>query len=359
MVEKAVEKCDSKGRESRLVPSEVFDVPENIRHLDGRELTALEEEFRTWKDKVTRTDYVRSRTRIFCLFLLLRHAGAKLGEVLGLDERERIDLEKAVITLGRDGQMREVPLPDRVCRELKALIDGPMGAGLAGQIFQLDPGYVRRIFYERAESCGLDRQLGAPSVLRRSRAVELLRNGVPLGVVRKVLGQSSADLAAVYQKWSSVDVKNIVRRMALEETALKTSARNSFIGRVSEVRRDGILAEVEFQSSEGFVISSVITLESLYKLDFEPGAPISATVKAPLVTVRPAKGLACNSRNCIPATVTSIKQTEVLAEVTGESAGGTQMCALVSSWSIDEENLYEGEQVEFCFKSLAVVLYAV
>ncbi len=103
-------------------------------------------------------------------------------------------------------------------------------------------------------------------MLRRSRAVELLRNGVPLGVVRKVLGQSSADLAAVYQEWSSGDVKNIVRRMALEETALKSSARNTFIGHVSSVRRDGVLADVEFETAEGFTISSVITLESLYNL---------------------------------------------------------------------------------------------
>lgn len=344
---------------SRLTLSEVFDVPKNIRHLDARDLVCLEAEFRQWKEKAVRADYIRSRTRILCLFLVLRHTGAKLGEILSLDERESLALDRAVIRLGRDEQEREVPLPQDVCRELTVLINGPMSTGLEGHIFQLDPGYVRRIFYERAEACKLERNMGAPSVLRRSRAVELLRNGVPLGVVRKVLGQSSVDLAAVYQEWTAGDVKNIVRRMALEETELKTSARNTFIGHVKEVRRDGILADVEFETSEGISISSVITLESLYKLDIEPGVPVSASVKAPLVAVRPRRKDASSSRNCVPATVTSIKQNEVLAEVSGESKGGAQMCALVTSWSIEEEGLEEGGEVEFCFKALSVVLHAV
>lgn len=356
---KALKKLDKNSREKQLSPSEVFDVPENIIHLDSREMSALEDEFRVWKDKVTRPDYVRSRTRILCLFLVLRHTGAKLGEILNLDERKSVNLDRAVIILGKEAQAREVPLPQSVCRELKGIMHGPMGHGLEGDLFQLDPGYVRRIFYERAEGCGLERQMGGPSVLRRSRAVELLRSGVPVGVVRKVLGQSSSDLSVVYQEWSSGDVQNIVRRMALEETALKTSARNTFVGHVSRINRDGVLADVEFTTSEGVTISSVITLESLYKLDLEPGVPVSATVKAPLVAVRPIKHNASSSRNCVPARVTTIKQTEVLAEVSGESASGTQMCALVTSWSIAEEGLQEGGKVEFCFKALSVVLHAV
>nr|WP_275406805.1 TOBE domain-containing protein [Desulfovibrio sp. JC010] len=319
----------------------------------------MEDGFRSWKEGTVRADYVRSRTRAFCLFLILRHSGARLGEILKLDERRDINLARAVVYLGREGRKREVPLPQSVCRELKGMIDGPMGVGLEGMVFHLDPGYVRRVFYERAEKCGLERKKGAPSVLRRSRAVEMLRNGVPLGVVRKVLGQSSADLAAVYQEWSSGDVKNIVRRMALEENALKSSARNTFAGQVRSVNRDGVLADVEFETAEGVIISSVITLESLYKLGLEPGISVSATVKAPLVAVRPLKGKGTSSRNCVPAKVTSIKQTEVLAEVSGESSGGTQMCALVTSWSIEEEGLFDGADVEFCFKALSVVLHAV
>ncbi len=344
----------------KLAPCKFFDVPDNIKHLDTKMLDSLESAYRLWRDEAGRADHLRSRTRVFCLFLILRHTGARLGEILKMDERKSINFGRATVTLGTEKFSREVPLPQNVCRELKALIEGPMGMGLEGKIFHLDPGYVRRIFYDRAEACNLPRPLGAPSVLRRSRAVELLRNGVPLGVVRKVLGQSSADLSAVYQEWSEGDVQNIVRRMALEESSLKSSARNTFIGHVAQIRRDGILADVEFETAEGLLISSVITLESLYKLDLEVGVPVSATIKAPLVSVRPvAEGCTSSTRNCVVATVTEIKKTEILAEVSGETAAGTRLCALVASWSIEEDGMSVGDKIEFCFKALSIVLHVV
>ncbi len=344
----------------KLSVSEVFEVPDNVKHLDTKMLDCLESAYRSWRDEAVRADHLRSRTRIFCLFLLLRHSGAKLGEILKIDESKSLNLASATVVLGTGTHRREVPLPQSVCRELKALIEGPMGAGLEGKIFHFDPGYVRRIFYDRAEACSLPRELGSPSVLRRSRAVELLRNGVPLGVVRKVLGQSSADLSAVYQEWSAGDVQNIVRRMALEDPSLKSSARNTFIGHVTRITRDGILADVEFNTAEDICISSVITLESLYKLDLDVGVPVSATIKAPLVAVRPIAGDGSSStRNCIVAKVTGIKRTEVLAEVSAETAAGTRLCALVTSWSVEEDNMNEGDEVEFCFKALSIVLHVV
>ncbi|WP_051677154.1 TOBE domain-containing protein [Maridesulfovibrio frigidus] len=344
----------------KLAVSEVFGVPDNVKHLDTKMLDCLESTYRSWRDEAVRADHLRSRTRIFCLFLLLRHTGAKLGEIRKMDESKSLNLARAAVVLGGGAQSREVPLPQTVCRELKALIEGPMGAGLEGKIFHFDPGYVRRIFYDRAEACSIPRELGSPSVLRRSRAVELLRNGVPLGVVRKVLGQSSADLSTVYQEWSEGDVQNIVRRMALEDSSLKSSARNTFIGHVSRITRDGILADVEFITSEEIRISSVITLESLYKLDLDVGVPVSATIKAPLVAVRPLTGDGSSStRNCIVAKVTGLKQTEVLAEVSGETDSGTRLCALVTSWSIEEDGMSEGDNVEFCFKALSIVLHVV
>ncbi|WP_304087844.1 TOBE domain-containing protein [Maridesulfovibrio ferrireducens] len=347
-------------KSGKLAPFKFFDVPENIKHLDTRMLDYLESGYRLWRDEAGRADRLRSRTRVFCLFLTLRHTGAKLGEILKMDESKSFNFGRATVLLGVGKNKREVPLPQNVCRELKALIEGPMGMGLEGHIFHLDPGYVRRIFYDRAEACNIPRELGSPSVLRRSRAVELLRNGVPLGVMRKVLGQSSADLSAVYQDWPEGDVQNIVRRMALEESSLKTSARNTFIGHVTQIRRDGILADVEFETAEGSCISSVITLESLYKLDLEVGVPVSATIKAPLVAVRPlSEGQNSSARNCISATVTEIKKTEILAEVSGETESGTRLCALVESWSIEEEGIKKGNKVEFSFKALSIVLHVV
>ncbi len=48
--------------------------------------------------------------------------------------------------LGKDGHEREVPLPQSVCRELKGLIDGPMGSGLEGELFILTPAMCGEFF---------------------------------------------------------------------------------------------------------------------------------------------------------------------------------------------------------------------
>lgn len=343
----------------RLTPSDVFEVPEGVEHLDAGALARLEQAFRRWRDGARRVDHQRSRTRVLLLFLVLRHSGAKLGEVLDLDEREHVDGGRDMVLLGKGEARREVPLPRAVCREIRAFMESPLAAGLDGQVFHLDPGYVRRTFYSRAEDCGIPRRLGAPSALRRSRAVEMLRSGVPLGVVREVLGQSSANLAEVYQQWSRQDVRSIVRRLAIGDGPVKSSARNSFTGHVRHVRRDVVMAEVELEMASGQRLCAVITAESLDALGIEPGVSIAATVKAPHVEVRPAPdGSVQSTRNCLLATVSSVRSTEVLAEVSGVTPDGFEVCALVSTSCLNDAPLRPGDVAEFRFKALSVVLAA-
>lgn len=342
----------------KLAPCEVFDVPEEVRHLDSAGLVCLERSYRCWRDGAGRADRVRSRTRVLLLFLMLRHSGAKLGEILDIDVRQSVDAARAVVTLGNEKHRRDVPLPRTYVRELMTFVDGPMGTGLDGKVFALDPGYIRRIFYARAEDSGIDRSLGSPAALRRSRAVELLRSGVPLGVVREVLGQSRADLAAVFQRWSEGDVQSIVRRMSVSEKPLRTSARNTFSGHVTQVKRDGVMAEVELATASGRRVTAVITTESLDALDLEPGVPVAATVKAPHVDVfAMEEPRAESARNSFAAKVSSVRGTEVLTEVTGVAEDGAGLCALVSTSAFSASPFDVGDAVEFRFKALAVVLH--
>jgi molybdate transport system regulatory protein len=50
--------------------------------LDSLQLEHLEREFRTWAEGSKRADVALSRKRILLIFLLIRHTGAKLHEVL-------------------------------------------------------------------------------------------------------------------------------------------------------------------------------------------------------------------------------------------------------------------------------------
>jgi molybdate transport system regulatory protein len=350
--------AESPPAPGRLDPSRIFTVPPGVRHLDEGQLARLEACFRAWAEAARGPRARQARERMRLLFLLLRYTGARLGEATRLDDSAELDLDDASAVLGTGPARRRVPLPRLLCRALGALLDGPLGTGLAGRLFGLDHGYVRRVLYARADACGLPRALCSPRALRASRAVELLRSGVPLAVVRDTLGQSSADLAAVYQAYSSEDARHIVRRLAPDDQPLRTSARNSFPCRVQGVVRDGVLAEVALRTYSGLALCSVITVESVRNLGLEPGVPVMATVKAPLVeVVRPGGGPGA-LRNAVDAVVTAVRATAVVAEISGEAADGSRLCALVGAGDLDDAPLAPGDAVQFRFKALAVVLGA-
>jgi molybdate transport system regulatory protein len=104
---------------------------------------------------------------------------------------------------------------------------------------------VRRAFYERATACGLQKDLANPSALRRSRGIELLRQGAPLLVVQKILGHSTPQLTASYLDFSEKDRRRIERRVLAREARRKTSARTAVYGKVVRVLQAEVHAIVE------------------------------------------------------------------------------------------------------------------
>lgn len=341
---------------SRLCPRELFRVADDVKHLDAEQVRRFEVAFDEWRKEARRSDSVRSRERLRLTFLLLRHSGARLGEILGLDDRTVFDFERCVVHLGREDARREVPLPETFCEELGELLESPMGYSLRGEFFHIDPGYLRRVCYARGKECGLPRDLANPRVLRNTRAVEMLRTGVPLPVVKEVLGHSSLDPAAGLQQFTQGDVTSIVR-IAQADMRKKTSARNSFIGHVTRVVTETVMAEVVMQTGSGVEICSIITMESLRSLRIEPGTPVIATIKAPLVNVLRNSGNPIGSaRNRLAATVLRVAESPVIAEITGRLEDGSEVCALVSATTARELNLQSGDTAEFWFKGFSVVL---
>ena len=63
------------------------------------------------------------------------------------------------------------------------------------------------------------------------------------------------------------------------------SARNRFTGIVREVRLDGLLAQVELETTAPARVVAVITREAAEELGLEPGQPATALVKATSVMV--------------------------------------------------------------------------
>lgn len=255
----------------------IFSAPDQEKCLDAVQLHQLERAFRDWIDAATRADVRVSRRRIFLIFLLIRYTGAKLNEVLSIDPEKDIDLKRQRVRFGRlqadaGRSARTVQLSETLCHEIKALVTELADTTGTPPMLDVDPGFVRRKFYERAEACGIPKQLGAPEILRKSRAVELMQSNMPLPAVQMLLGHSTPNLTSAYVSFSEDDIQQVTRIFMEKESQRKTSARNTFFGKIQAIHRGDIQALVELLTIDGHTIATVITNGSLQRLGLKVGA---------------------------------------------------------------------------------------
>ncbi|MFZ5450481.1 MAG: TOBE domain-containing protein [Thermodesulfobacteriota bacterium] len=345
---------------AHAITAVTFAVPPDIKYLDSEQLEALTSSFRTWYQKASRPDIRRARGRVWLVYLALRYTGARLGEVLALDDRTDIDAVRGVIKFWGDGPrtgeaLREVQLPEAAMAEITAYLQDT--TELRGSVFQLDQGYVRRKFYEQAQAINLPQELGNPRVLRNSRAIELLRSGAPLQVVQNILGHASINLTAHYCDFSEEDLKRLAQYYLQKEMRMKTSARNSFTGKVTNIVTGEVMSEVELMTPSGLKLVSVITNESLQNLGLAPGAIATAIVKAPWIIIeKDAESSKTSARNRFPGRITKINAGKIVAEVIASLDDGTNIVTLITIPSLTNLNLQVGDRASFLFKAFSVIL---
>ncbi|WP_031385885.1 TOBE domain-containing protein [Desulfonatronum thiodismutans] len=346
-----------KDSSTRRSPRASFSVPSSAKILDSVQLAELERTFRVWATDSPRRDVQWSRQRILLIFLLIRHTGAKLNEILDLKAGD-IDLGKRVVTVGGEERerVRAVEIPDDLAEELRAALEkGGHGPGEA--LFRVDPAHVRRKFYEQAEACGLPREFGNPSTLRRSRSVELLRGNLPLHVVQRLLGHSTPNLTAAHLDISEEDVHHAARQYVDRESRRRTSARNIFFGKITEIVTGDIQSEVTLLTLGGLNVVSVITNASLRRMRLKLGLFVTAEIKAPWVLLAGPEGADQNSaENRLPATVVEISTGKVNTEVLLRLADGTEICSVATTASCRRLGLHPGDQAWVLFGAYSVIL---
>lgn len=74
-----------------------------------------------------------------------------------------------------------------------------------------------------------------------------------------------------------------------DPTGVASSARNRFVGIVTRVRVDGVMAQVDLQCGPHRVVS-LMSAEAAEELGLEPGSLAVASVKATVVTVETPRG---------------------------------------------------------------------
>ena len=347
----------------RSTHGRIFSTPAQDTCLDAIQLDRLEQSYREWAEASLRSDVRLARHRILLIFLLIRYTGAKLSEVLGLNPELDIDVGKRMVTFGRtqDGSIRsrrEVRLSESLCRDVRTLVAKPLDdEDAARRFFRVDPGFVRKKFYERAEACGFGKQLGAPESLRKSRGVELMQNNMPLPAVQVLLGHSTPNLTSAYLPFSEDDIQQVIGVFMEKESARKTSARNSFFGKIETIRQGDIQTQIKMVTMGGYPLTTIITNDSLHRLGLKVGKLVTAEVKAPwIVLQKTGVGMTTSADNVLDGVVEKIARGEVNTEYGVRIPDGTEVCALVTTESARRLALGEGDDVRVLFSAYAVVL---
>lgn len=335
--------------------------PDDGSCLDADQLNQMEHAFRHWVAAASRHDIRLSRRRILLVFLLIRHTGAKLNEILALDPFRDIDIGRRTVSLRVPGDVdRVITLTESLLRELEQALTDPAFRDTLERGFAVDPAFVRRKFYERAESCGFPRRLGGPEMIRRARAVELMQSSMPLPAVQKLLGHSTPNLTSAYVSFSAEELQRVTAFFLERETNRKTSARNSFLGKVESIQRGDIQSQVRLVNPGGHILTALITNDSLERLGLYPGRLLTAEVKAPWVMVQPgASEPQCSAENRFLGVVVRITRGRISSEYAVRIDDGTELCAVLSTESGEQTGIREGEPAWVLFNCFAVILHAV
>ena len=351
------------GMSRSVSHARILSAAENGRCLDTVQLEKLEQSFRSWAETPERPHIRLSRKRILLIFLLIRYTGARLSEVLNLDPPHGIDYKTHMVHLCKGGAesgrpCREVEISEALSAEIQKTLDAFQLRSTFTETFWVDPGHVRRKFYERAEAVGIPRELGTPDVIRRSRAVELLQSNMPLPVVQKILGHSTPNLAASYVEFSDEEMREVAGYFVDKESRRKTSARNAFFGKIHRILKGDVQSIIEITSVGGYPISAVITNHSLARLGLKRGALVMAEIKAPWVMLyKSDEEPSSTAENIFRGTVHQIIRGVVTTEIVVRIPDGTELCSIVTSESGRRMDLKENDPVWAIFSSFSVVLH--
>lgn len=131
------------------------------------------------------------------------------------------------------------------------------------------------------------------SQVRVSDAADFL--GVSTDTVRRLIGAGRLPAAKDASSRTVVDGRALAEyvrsegRAVADPTGVARSARNRFVGIVTEVVSDRVMSQVELQCGPHRVVS-LISTESVRELGLEPGVVAVAVVKATNVVLETAAG---------------------------------------------------------------------
>ena len=138
---------------------------------------------------------------------------------------------------------------------------------------------------------------------------------------------------------------------------MKLSARNKFIGKVTDVTRGAVNGIVKIELSNGQHLTSSITLEAIDDLDITIGKEVTAIIKSTSVLI--GRGhLTLSARNKLSGTIIDINRGAVNAIVKVELPSNVVITSSITLEAVDELDLTIGTEVTAVVKATEVLIMA-
>ena len=138
---------------------------------------------------------------------------------------------------------------------------------------------------------------------------------------------------------------------------MKLSARNKFIGKVTDVTRGAVNGIVKVELSNGQHITSSITLEAIDDLDITVGKEVTAIIKSTSVLIGRGQ-LTLSARNKLSGTIIDINRGSVNAIVKVELPSNVVISSSITLEAVDELDLTVGTEVTAVVKASEVLIMA-
>ena len=139
--------------------------------------------------------------------------------------------------------------------------------------------------------------------------------------------------------------------------AMKTTARNQFVGTVSRIEAGPVTTEVALTLRGGNEITATLTTSSCKKLKLKKGREAIALIKSSaIVLVTDFAGYTLSARNQLPGSISRLDRGAVSSLVGVTLPGGSVVTASVTNDAVDALGLQVGQEATAVFKAYSVML---
>jgi len=138
---------------------------------------------------------------------------------------------------------------------------------------------------------------------------------------------------------------------------MRTSARNTLLCKIADVKHGAVNAEVILDVADGIQLVAIITEGSVKSLELAPGKEVFALIKSTFVLLAPAAEVGRTSaRNVLTGTVARREDGPVSSEIIVDLGHGTSIAAIITNESANSLNLKVGDRASALIKASHIIL---